>query len=107
MNTANEELIANFNFRQAEFELDDIKDKYRNFTEALKHRHFKIEKSQPHEEAQMNRGISLLEKYKHMDQHRISLGQFAEKYTTNIRDGLTEEQARNRLNIDGPNELYP
>jgi hypothetical protein len=35
MSTANEEFIANFNFQKAEFELEDIKHKYRYFKESL------------------------------------------------------------------------
>lgn len=40
-----------------------------------------------------------------MDDHKISLKEFEEKYGTNAKAGLTDEEAAIRLQKNGPNKL--
>lgn len=40
-----------------------------------------------------------------MDDHKITLDKFAEKYKTDLKNGLTSEEAEKRLIQDGPNKL--
>jgi hypothetical protein len=45
----------------------------------------------------MQKAIGETEKYKTMDDHRISLDEFCKRYGTDINKGLTEVESKKRL----------
>ena len=53
----------------------------------------------------MNKSISEAEKFKSIDDHRIPLDQFCKRYGTDLKRGLTEAVATERLLTDGENKL--
>lgn len=57
------------------------------------------------EGASFNQAVQLAEKFKSMNDHKISLDKFCEKYKTDAKKGLTSEEADRRLLEDGPNKL--
>lgn len=56
-------------------------------------------------EKTMNKSIEEAEKFKKIDEHRIPLKEFCERYYTDLENGLTEKQAEDILRIDGENKL--
>jgi hypothetical protein len=40
-----------------------------------------------------------------MEDHKISIPEFEKKFSTNIKTGLSNEEAEKRLQKDGPNKL--
>ena len=53
------------------------------------------------EKKSMNQSIEDAEKFKKIDDHRISFEQFEKRYETNLKVGLTEEAANQRLLLEG------
>jgi len=40
-----------------------------------------------------------------MDDHKISIPEFEKRFSTNVKTGLSNEEAEKRLLRDGPNKL--
>ncbi|VDM01727.1 unnamed protein product [Schistocephalus solidus] len=70
-------------------------DKYREATSA------------PGKDKKAERNMHELKQEIEMDEHRISLDELYARLGTNPETGLTSEQAKTRLDRDGPNALTP
>ena len=53
----------------------------------------------------MNKAIAEAESFKVMDDHRISIQEFCQRYETDPVKGLTESEAEKRLQLYGENKL--
>lgn len=59
----------------------------------LKKRRVEVQGDKTGEGPDFNQAIQLAEKFKTMDDHKISLDKFAEKYKTDLKNGLTADEA--------------
>ena len=86
-------------------ELDADKHRYAQFEETIKLRAQKVKAGLEKEEQSFNQAIQLAEKFKLMDDHKIPLKDFEEKYGTSAKSGLSDEEAARLLLKNGPNKL--
>lgn len=56
-------------------------------------------------DATINQAVQLANKFQISDDHKISIEEFETRYSTNIKTGLSNEEAEARLLRDGPNKL--
>jgi magnesium-transporting ATPase (P-type) len=57
------------------------------------------------EEETFNKAIQLAEKFQISTDHKIPIEEFEQKFSTNVKTGLSNEEAEARLLRDGPNKL--
>lgn len=98
------QLITAFTEVNQSMQLEKDKKEYAEFEEVLKTRARKVKKD-TEEEQTFNQAIQLAEKFKSMDDHKISLEAFVDKHKTNLKTGLTRAEGERRLLADGPNKL--
>ena len=73
-------------------ELDADKHRFMEFQETIKSRGQKVKEKLggAKEEQSFNQAIQLAEKFKMMEDHKISLKEFESKYGTNAKAGLSD-----------------
>jgi len=71
------------------------KKRLAEFEQTIKTRAQKV-KAKEKEEVSFNKSIQLAEKFKLMDDHKISIEEFENKHGTNIKMGLSNEEAERR-----------
>jgi sodium/potassium-transporting ATPase subunit alpha len=105
MSKTNSQLITAFVETRQNMELDADKRKYSEFEETIKTRAKKVKAEVAPEETSFNQAIQLAEKFKSMTDHKIPIEEFEAKFGTNVKTGLTNEEAEARLIRNGPNKL--
>ena len=87
-------------------ELDADKRHFVEFQETIKSRASKVkQKAGVEKQESFNQAIQLAEKFKLMDDHKIPLKEFQAKHQTSAKNGLSDQEAQERLAKNGPNKL--
>ena len=99
------QLITAFTETKHNMDLNAQKKRFVEFQQVLKSRAKKLKGSNAQDQPDFNQSIQLAEKFKSMDDHIINLQEFAIRFKTNLKTGLTNEEAEERFERDGPNKL--
>ena len=99
------QLITAFTETKHNLELGEDRRRISDFHDVLKKRRVQVMGEKPKEGPDFNQSIQLAEKFKTMDDHKISLDEFCVRFKTDLKKGLTSEEAERRLLEDGPNKL--
>lgn len=99
------QLITAFTETRHNLELGEDKKRLHEFNEVLKKRRVQVTGEKKTEGPDFNQAIQLAEKFKTMDDHKISFSEFEERFKTNLKTGLTSDEAERRYLEDGPNKL--
>ena len=107
MSKTSSQLITAFTQTRQNMELDADKHHYMEFQETIKKRAERVKQKAGIQEEQgsFNKAIQLAEKFKVMEDHKISMKEFEEKFETSAKNGLTDAQAEKKLAENGPNKL--
>jgi sodium/potassium-transporting ATPase subunit alpha len=84
------------------------KEKIKNLHNRIAKRREKLNKKfniQEDTEKSMNKSIEDAEKFKKIDDHRITLTEFCKRYGTSLETGLSEAEAADRIAKEGENKL--
>ena len=92
MSKTSSQLITAFVETRQNMELDADKHRFMEFQETIKSRGQKVKEKLggAKEEQSFNQAIQLAEKFKMMEDHKISLKEFESKYGTNAKAGLSD-----------------
>lgn len=108
MSKSNSELISWFQRFKQNLQLEEDKVKLKAFTEKISKRRERLIKKfdiQEVDKKSMGKSIEDAEKFKKIDDHRIPLEDFAKRYGTDMKVGLSEAVAEDRLLKEGENKL--
>jgi hypothetical protein len=96
MSKTSSQLVTAFVETKQNLELDRERHRFAAFEETIKNRASRV-KGKVEEEVSFNKAIQLAEKFKLMEDHKIDLPAFERKYGTDLKAGLTTEEAERRL----------
>lgn len=99
------QLITAFTETKHNLELSEDRKRLSEFHDILKKRRVVVMGDTKAEGPDFNQSIQLAEKFKSMDDHKISFQEFETRYKTNLKTGLTTAQAEAKLAEDGLNKL--
>lgn len=104
MSRTNSQLITTFIETKQSMELDADKRKFSQFEQTIKTRAAKVKPDVVGDNS-FSKAIGLAEKFKSITHHKIDIPEFEQRFDTNVKTGLSNEEAERRLLKDGPNRL--
>lgn len=99
------EIISLFTTANQELQLESDKKDLKKFKDTIEKKHKKILGEGYKAEVSLNQNIQNAERFKNMEDHRITVEEFEVKHGTNKDRGLTDEEAARRLKEEGENKL--